>query len=182
MKFNYSISNKTKLTNSSYNGSFEASSFWPGSSQFQLRLLTKFSSWGGEKQGKGSRQPRWTTVSVQFSSVQSLSRVRLFATPWIAARQASPSITNSPSSLRLTSIESVMPSSHRILCRPLLLLPPIPPSTRVFSSESILRTNYSLSPSKYIWRAVVSMGQSPKSRNTGVISCSLIISFQLFIP
>ena len=121
-------------------------------------------------------------VSVQFSSVQSLSRVRLFATPWIAARQASPSITNSPSSLRLTSIESVMPSSHRILCRPLLLLPPIPPSTRVFSSESVLRTNYSLSPSKYIWRAVVSMGQSPKSRNTGVISCSLIISFQLFIP
>ena len=62
----------------------------------------------------------------QFSSVQSLSRVRLFATPWIAARQAS-------LSLRLTSIESVMPSSHLILCRPLLLLPPIPPSIRVFS-------------------------------------------------
>ena len=60
--------------------------------------------------------------SVQFSSVQSLSRVRLFATPWIAARQASLSITNSQSSLRLTSIESVMPSSHLILCHPLLLL------------------------------------------------------------
>ena len=76
--------------------------------------------------------------SVQFSSVQSLSRVRLFATPWIAARQASLSITNSRSSLRLTSIGSVMPSSHLILCRPLLLLPPIPPSIRVFSNESAL--------------------------------------------
>ena len=74
----------------------------------------------------------------QFSSVQSLSRVRLFATPWIAARQASLFITNSRSSLRLTSIKSVMPSSHLILCRPLLLLPPIPPSVRVFSSESTL--------------------------------------------
>ena len=71
-----------------------------------------------------------------FSSVQSLSRVRLFATPWIAARQASLSITNSRSSLRLTSIESVMPSSNLILCRPLLLPPPIPPSITVFSNES----------------------------------------------
>ena len=76
------------------------------------------------------------TCSVHFSSVQSLSRVRLFATPWIAARQASLSITNSRSSLRLTSIESVMPSSHLILYRPLFLLPPIPPSIRVFSNES----------------------------------------------
>ena len=67
-----------------------------------------------------------------FSSVQLLSRVRLFATPWIAARQASLSITNSQSSLRLISIELVMPCSHLILCRPLLLLPPIPPSIRVF--------------------------------------------------
>ena len=65
-----------------------------------------------------------------ISSVQSLSRVRLFSTPWIAARQASLSITNSRSSLRLTSIVSVMPSSHLILCRPLLLLPPIPPSIK----------------------------------------------------
>ena len=77
--------------------------------------------------------------SVQFSSVQSLSHVRLFATPWITARQASLSITNSQSSLRLTSIESVMPSSHLIICRPILLLPPIPPSIRVFSNESTLR-------------------------------------------
>ena len=77
--------------------------------------------------------------SVQFSSVWLLSRVRLFVTPWIAARQASLSITNSRSSLRLTSIELMMPSSYLILCRPLLLLPPIPPSIRVFSNESTLR-------------------------------------------
>ena len=72
------------------------------------------------------------------SSVQSLSRVRLFATPWFAARQASLSITNSRSSLKLTSIESVMPSSHLILCHPILLLPSIPPSIRDFSNESTL--------------------------------------------
>ena len=75
---------------------------------------------------------------VQFSSVQSLSSVRLFATPWIAARQASLSIPTSRSSLRLMSVESVMPSSHFILYRPLLLLPPIPPSIRVFSKELTL--------------------------------------------
>ena len=74
----------------------------------------------------------------RFSSVQLLSCVRLFATPWIAACQASLSITNSRSSLKLTSIESVMPFSHLILCRPLLLLPPVPPSIRVFSNESPL--------------------------------------------
>ena len=71
-------------------------------------------------------------------SVQLLSLVWLFVTPWIAARQASLSITNSWSSLKLMSIESVMPSSHLILCHPLLLLPPIPPSIKVFSSESTL--------------------------------------------
>ena len=94
----------------------------------------------------------------QFSSVQSLSRVQLFATPCITARQASLSITESWSSLRLTSIESVMPSSHLILCRPLLFLPPIPPSIRVFSNESTLRMrwpkywsfSFSFSPSKEI--------------------------------
>ena len=73
-----------------------------------------------------------------FSSVQLLSCVWLFATPWIAARQASLSITNSRSSPKLMSTESVMPFSHLILCCPLLLLPPIPPSIRVFSNESIL--------------------------------------------
>ena len=77
-------------------------------------------------------------VMVQFSSVQLLSRVRLFATPWIAARQASLSITKSWSLLRLMLIESVRPSSHLILCCPLLLLPPIPPSIMVFSNESTL--------------------------------------------
>ena len=77
-------------------------------------------------------------LSVQFSSVQSFSRVWLFATPWIAARQASLSITNPRSSLRLTSIKSVMPSSHLILCRPLLLLPPIPPSISLFQRVNSL--------------------------------------------
>ena len=75
---------------------------------------------------------------LKLSSVQSLIRVRLFETPWIAACQASLSITISLSSLKLTSIELVMPSSHLILCRPLFLLPPIPPSIRVFSNESAL--------------------------------------------
>ena len=79
-----------------------------------------------------------TKWNVQFSSVQSLSRVRLFATPWITARQASLSITNSQSLHKPMSIESVMPSSHLILCCRLLLLPPIPPSIRVFSNESTL--------------------------------------------
>ena len=91
-----------------------------------------------------------------FSSVQSLSRVRLFATPWFAACQASLSITNSWSSPKLMSIESVMPSRHLILCHTLLLLPPIPPSIRVFSNESTLRIrepkyrhfSFSISPSK----------------------------------
>ena len=75
---------------------------------------------------------------VSFVSVQSISCVRLFATPWFAARQASLSITNSRSLLKLMPIELVMPSSHLILCRPLLLLPPVPPSIRVFSNESTL--------------------------------------------
>ena len=86
--------------------------------------------------------PHIRTASVQFSSIQSLSCVRLFATPWTAARQASLSINNSQSSLRLTSIESVMPSSHLTLCRPLLLLPPIPPNIRVCSNESPLRVRW----------------------------------------
>ena len=100
---------------------------------------------------RGSSQPKdrtqiscvaggfFTLWATQIRSDQSLSCVRLFATPWIAARQAALSITNSRSSLRLMSIESVMPSSHLILWRPLLLLPPIPPSIRVFSNESTLR-------------------------------------------
>ena len=78
----------------------------------------------------------------RFSSIQFLSCLWLFATPWIAERQASLSITNSRTSLKLMSIESVMPSSHLILCRPLLLLPPIPPRIRVFSNESILHMRW----------------------------------------
>ena len=97
-------------------------------------------------------------VFSQFCSVQSLSRVRLLATTWISARQASLSITISRSLLRLTSVESVMPSSHLILCPPLLLLPPIPPSIRVFSNESALHMrwpkywsfSFSIIPSKEI--------------------------------
>ena len=91
----------------------------------------------------------------QFRSFQSLSRVWLFATPWTAARQASLSITNSWILLKLMSIESVMPSNHLILCHPLLLLPSIFPSIRVFSNESVLRVrwpkywsfSFSISPS-----------------------------------
>ena len=82
------------------------------------------------------------TIIFRVSSVQSLSRVWLFATPWIEARQASLSITNSRSLLKLMSIESVMPSSHLILCRPLLLLSPIPPSIRVSPNESTLHTRW----------------------------------------
>ena len=82
------------------------------------------------------------TFRLASLSVQSLSHVRPFVTPWIAARQASLSITNSRSSLRFMSIESVMPSSHLILYRPLLLLPPIPPSIRVFSNDSTLRMGW----------------------------------------
>ena len=102
-------------------------------------------------------------VPSTFSSVQSLSRVWLFATPWIAARQASLSITNSRSLLKLMPIESVMPSSHLILCRPLLLLPPIPPNIRVFSNESPLRMRWP----KY---RSFSFSISPSNEHPGLIS------------
>ena len=81
-------------------------------------------------------------MCILISSVQSLSRVLLFATPWIVARQASLSITNSRSSLKLLSIELVMPSNHLILCHSLLLLPSILPSIRVFSNESALHIRW----------------------------------------
>ena len=102
-------------------------------------------------------------IVLNFSSVQSLSCVQLFATPRIAARQASLSIINSQSLLKLMSIESVMPSSHLILCHPLLLLPSIPPSIRVFSNESTLcmrRPDY--------WSFSFSI--SPSSEHPGLIS------------
>ena len=101
--------------------------------------------------------------SVQFSSVQSLSCVRLSTTPRIAARQTSLSITNSWSLLRLMYIESVMPSSHLIFCRPVLLLPPIPPSIRVFSNESTLCIRWL----KY-WSFSFSI--SPSNEHPGLIS------------
>ena len=104
------------------------------------------------------KQPLYTVSDCEFSSVQLLSRVWFFATPWIAARQASLSITNSWSPPKPMSIKSVMPSNHLILCHPLLLLPPIPPSIRVFSNESTLHMrwpkywsfNFSIIPSKEI--------------------------------
>ena len=106
-------------------------------------------------------------------SVQLLSHVRLFATPWITARQASLSITNYRSSLRITSIESVMPSSHLIICRPLLLLPPIPPSIRAFSNESTLRMRWP----KY-WSFSFSI--SPSIEHPGLISFILFIYLFFF--
>ena len=102
-------------------------------------------------------------VSVQFSSVQSLNHVRLFATPWTAAHQASLSITNSQSLLKLMSIQWVMQSNHLILCRPLLLPPSILPSTRVFSNESVLRLRWP----KY-WSFIFNI--SPSSEHPGLIS------------
>ena len=102
-------------------------------------------------------------MDLGFSSLQSLSRVRLFVTPWTAARQASLSFTNSWSLLKLTSIKSVMPSNHLILCRPLLFLPSIFPSIRVFSNESVLRIKWP----KY-WSFSFSI--SPSNVYSGLIS------------
>ena len=111
---------------------------------------------------RGILQDKRNHSSVQFSSVQLLSRVRLFATPRIAAHQASVSFTNSWSLLKLMSIELVMPSSHLILCRP-LFLPPFSPSIRVFSSESPLRMRWP----KY-WS--FSFNISPSNEHPGLIS------------
>ena len=104
-----------------------------------------------------------------ISSVQSLSCVQLFATPWSAARQASLSINNSWSILKLMSIDSVMPSNHLILCRPLLILPSIFPIIRVFSYESVLRIRWP----KY-WSFSFSIG--PSNEYSGLISCKMVDS------
>ena len=143
-------------------------------------------------------------ASHQFSSVQSLSRVPLFATPWIAAHQASLSITNSRSSLRLTSIESMMLPSHIILGRP-LLLPPIPPSIRVFASESTLHMrwpkywsfSFSIIPSKEIpglisfrmdWLGLLAVQGTLKSllqhhsSKASILQCSAFFTVQLSHP
>jgi len=120
--------------------------FLPGESYGQ-RSLVGFSPWDSKESDTTK------AISMQFSSVQSLSHVRLFATPWTAARQASLSITNSQSLLKLMSIESVMSSNCLILCRPLPLAPSIFPSIRVFSNESALHIrwpkywSFSISPS-----------------------------------
>ena len=103
------------------------------------------------------------SLTIQFSSVQLLSSVRLFATPWIAAHQASLSITNARSSPKLMPIVSVMPSSHLIFCRPLLLLPPVPPSIRVFSNESALRMRWPEYGS-------FSLSISPSNEHPGLVS------------
>ena len=116
---------------------------------------------------------------MQFSSVQFLSRVWLLATPWTAACQASPSITNSCSLPKPISIESVMPSNHLILCRPLLLLPSIIPSIKVFSNESALHIRWP----KY-WSFSFSI--SPSSEHSGLISFRMdwfdLLAVQEFFP
>ena len=122
-------------------GALEALKLHP----YYIMARRDLSEKGWQKESKVVRIGQWNQLesySVQFSSVQSLSRVQLFATPWIAARQASLSITTSWSTLRLTSIESMMPSSHLILYRPHLRLHPIPPSIRVFSNESTLHMRW----------------------------------------
>ena len=103
-----------------------------------------------------------TSSGLQLSSVQSLSRVQLFATPWTAASQASLSITNSRSLFKFMSIKSVMPSNHLILCRP-LLLPPIPPSIRVLSNESVLHIKW---PNNWSFSFCI----SPFNEYSGLIS------------
>ena len=145
------------------------------------------------------------SILKEISSVQSLSHVRLFATPWIAARQASLSITNPWSSLRLTSIESVMPSSHLILCRLLLFLAPIPPSIRAFSNESTLRMrwpkywsfSFSIIPAKEIpglisfrmdWLDLLAVQGTCKSllqhhsSKASILRCSAFFTVQLSHP
>ena len=142
------------------------------------------------------------SLVAQFSSVQSLSPVQLFVNPWITARQVSLSITNSRSSLRLTSMESVMPSSHHVLCCPLLLLPPIPPSIRVFFNESTLRTrwpkywsfSFSISPSnehpglisfRMDWLDLLSVQGTllqHHSSNASILQCSAFFTVQLSHP
>ena len=117
--------------------SLVSSSLWPHG-LWPPRFLCSWNS-PGKNTGVGCH---FLLQMHQFSSLQSLSCVRLFAIPWITALQASLSITNSQSSLRFTSIESVMPSSHLILCHPLILLSSIFPSIRVFSNESTLRMRW----------------------------------------
>ena len=160
--------------------------------QWMLELLVGMQTSTDTMEKCGDSLKNWKLNCLQFSSFQSLSRVRLFATPWITARQVSLSITNSRSSLRLTYIESVMPSSHLILCHPILLLPPIPPSIRVFSNDSTLYMrwlkywsfSFSIIPSKEIsgwspseWTAWISLQSKGLSR---VFSNTAVQKYQFF--
>ena len=152
-----------------------------------------------------SEQLKSLLMKVQFSSVQLLSHVWLFATPWTAARQASLSVTNSRSPLKPMSTVSVMPSSHLILCRPLLLLPPIAPSIRVFSNESTHRMkwpkywsfSFSIIPSKEIpglisfrmgWLGLLAVQGTLKSllqhhsSKASILRCSAFFIVQLSHP
>ena len=135
----------------------EIKSFMNNSEIKRIQISLATNTTGTYIASKHKRKERPTV-----SSVQLLSHVWLFATPWIAAHQASLSITNSRSSPKFMSIESVMPSSHLMLCRPLLLLPPIPPSIRVFSNESTLHMRWP----KY-WSFSFSI--SPSNEHLGLI-------------
>ena len=155
-------------------------------------------------QSKGLSRVFFNTT-VQFSSVQSLSCIRLFATSWTVARQASLSITNSWSLLRLMSIESVMPSYHLILCHPLLLPPSIFPNIRVFSSEAVIHIrwpkywsfSFSISPSKdysglisfrVVWLDLLAVQGTLKSllqhhsSKASILQCSAFFIVQLSHP
>ena len=128
-------------------------------------MVVRDMGWEVDKMAEGSQKvPNSSYNLIMISSVHfSLSHVCLFATPWTAVHQSSPSITNSWSLLKLMSIESMMPSNHLILCHPLLLLPPIFPSIRDFSSESVLHIRWQ----KY-WSFRFSI--SPSNDNSGLIS------------
>ena len=122
--------------------SFTRVSSWPRNQTSVSCSGTFFTTKPQEKPHSTVNYTQYLLITYQFSSVQSLNHVRLFVTQWTAAHQASLSITNFQSFLKLMSIKSVMPSNHLILCRPLLLLPSVLPSIRVFSSESVLRIRW----------------------------------------
>ena len=130
-------------------------------SYFKLRRIYAGSCTQAGVYTEKQQQYSHNTCSVQFSSVQSLSHVQLFATPWITACQATLSITNSQSSLKIMSIVWVMPSNHLILCYPLLLPPSIFPSIRIFSNESVLLIR---------WPKSFSFSISPSNKHPGLIS------------
>ena len=153
------------ISNKKYNfrpkkGEMQTETLFLHSYERWVRAVFKPSAPNREKNRKGGIP---VISAHSLSSVQLLSHVRLFANPWTAARQASLSITNSQSLLKLMPIESVMPSSHHILCRPLLLLPPIPPSIRVFFKESTL-------PMRWPNYWSLSFSISPSNEHPGLIS------------